>query len=54
MFLYKRESSFDEDEIERFCQGTLEVIKKIHDRADKKHLKKKQRKKKTTTLIESE
>ncbi len=50
----KRRFAFDNYEIEQFCQGTVEVLKKIHNRVDKKQLKKKQRKKKTTSLIASE
>lgn len=36
----KRRVAFDNHEIEQFCQGTVEVLKKIHDRVDKKQSKK--------------
>lgn len=41
-----------EKEIERFCQGTAEVLTRIHDRINEEESKK-QQKKKTATLAAS-
>ncbi len=40
-----------EKECERFCQGTEQVLKKIHDRIFEEQSKKQKNKKKTTDLI---
>jgi hypothetical protein len=49
----KQKYAFNKDEIEQFCQDTLAVLKKIHNRVDQEKSKKKQRKKKTIALVES-
>ncbi|MCK5138660.1 MAG: hypothetical protein KAQ85_02355 [Thermodesulfovibrionia bacterium] len=43
-----------EKECERFCHGTVEVLKKIHDRVAEEQSKKQRKKKKTSTLVASD
>jgi hypothetical protein len=43
-----------ENEIEQFCQGTEEVLTKIHERIDEEQTQKQQKKKKTPALATSE